>query len=92
MNHYQHLTLFEREDLHGWIEQNLSIRKIADFLDNTTFYFAHPNSSWKCGTNEKTKSLLREYLPNKQTSQHTERRTLIFLHLNVIIDSKMFKL
>lgn len=32
MSHYQHLTIYEREEIHVLIEQNLSIQKIAKIL------------------------------------------------------------
>ena len=32
MSHYQHLTIYEREEIHVLIEQHLSIRKIAKIL------------------------------------------------------------
>ena len=32
MSHYRHLTIYEREEIHVLIEQNLSIRKIAEIL------------------------------------------------------------
>ena len=34
---------------------------------NTTFFFAHPYSSWERGLNEYTNKLIRQYIPKKQT-------------------------
>jgi IS30 family transposase len=40
--------------------------KIAKMLD-TSFFFAHPYSSWERGLNEYTNGLVRQYIPKKQT-------------------------
>ena len=42
---------------HKWIAQKL----------NSSFFFAHPYSSWERGLNEYTNKLIRQYIPKKQT-------------------------
>lgn len=44
---------------------------------NTSFYFAHPYSSWERGLNEHTNGLIRQYLPKKTDFTQISKEEII---------------
>jgi len=44
---------------------------------NTSFYFAHPYSSWERGLNEHTNGLIRQYLPKKTDFTQVSKEEII---------------
>ena len=62
-------------------DNGLEFADISDLEDEIlSIYFARPCSSWKWGSNERHKSLLRRFIPKSKQiesiSEHTLRRTL----------------
>ncbi|KAA6317728.1 hypothetical protein EZS27_032160, partial [termite gut metagenome] len=53
---------------------------IAQKLD-TTYFFAHPYSSWERGLNEYTNKLIRQYIPKKEAfTNYTDKQILDIQH------------
>jgi IS30 family transposase len=51
-------------------------KEVSEALD-TSFYFAHPYSSWERGLNEHTNGLIRQYLPKKTDFTQTSKEEII---------------
>lgn len=51
-------------------------KQVSEFLD-TSFYFAHPYSSWERGLNEHTNGLIRQYLPKKTELTQVSKEEII---------------
>ena len=51
-------------------------QQISEALD-TSFYFAHPYSSWERGLNEHTNGLIRQYLPKKTEFTQVSKEEII---------------
>jgi len=53
-----------------------SHKEVSQALD-TSFYFAHPYSSWERGLNEHTNGLIRQYLPKKTDFTQISKEEII---------------
>ncbi len=51
-------------------------KQVSEAL-NTSFYFAHPYSSWERGLNEHTNGLIRQYLPKKTEFTQVSKEEII---------------
>ncbi len=51
-------------------------KQVSEALD-TSFYFAHPYSSWERGLNEHTNGLIRQYLPKKTEFAQVSKEEII---------------
>jgi IS30 family transposase len=51
-------------------------KQVSEALD-TSFYFAHPYSSWERGLNEHTNGLIRQYLPKKTDFTQISKEEII---------------
>ncbi len=51
-------------------------KQVSEAL-NTSFYFAHPYSSWERGLNEHTNGLIRQYLPKKTDFTQVSKEEII---------------
>jgi IS30 family transposase len=51
-------------------------KEVSEAL-NTSFYFAHPYSSWERGLNEHTNGLIRQYLPKKTDFTQISKEEII---------------
>jgi len=51
-------------------------KQVSEAL-NTSFYFAHPYSSWERGLNEHTNGLIRQYLPKKTNFTQVSKEEII---------------
>jgi len=51
-------------------------KEVSEVLD-TSFYFAHPYSSWERGLNEHTNGLIRQYLPKKTDFTQISKEEII---------------
>ncbi len=51
-------------------------KQVSEALD-TSFYFAHPYSSWERGLNEHTNGLIRQYLPKKTEFTQVSKEEII---------------
>jgi len=51
-------------------------KEVSEILD-TSFYFAHPYSSWERGLNEHTNGLIRQYLPKKTDFTQISKEEII---------------
>jgi len=51
-------------------------KEVSEALD-TSFYFAHPYSSWERGLNEHTNGLIRQYLPKKTDFTQISKEEII---------------
>ena len=51
-------------------------KQVTEALD-TSFYFAHPYSSWERGLNEHTNGLIRQYLPKKTEFTQISKEEII---------------